>query len=128
VTLDELLALLPDNETGEIGADDLRIIVSDLYAAAHTGRETYSYDWTTNATPGAGRVRLGGVWGSGPNTLLLSETSVDGSGFPFAVADRNGTRFLLGTYREIPVDAEIPVGAEPTNNLLMSLVVEVPPQ
>jgi acid phosphatase family membrane protein YuiD len=29
--LDDMLALLPDNTSGEIGADDLRIIVTDLY-------------------------------------------------------------------------------------------------
>ncbi len=31
MTLDELLALLPDNNTGEIGADDLRTITRELY-------------------------------------------------------------------------------------------------
>lgn len=35
MTLDELLALLPDNTIGDIGADDLRTIVTDLYTAAH---------------------------------------------------------------------------------------------
>jgi hypothetical protein len=36
VTLDELLALLPDNDSGEIGADDLRTITTDLYSG-HVG-------------------------------------------------------------------------------------------
>ena len=35
MTLEELLALLPDNATGDIGADDMRTIVTDLYNAAH---------------------------------------------------------------------------------------------
>jgi hypothetical protein len=33
--LDELLALLPDNTTGQISAADMRTIVTDLYQAAH---------------------------------------------------------------------------------------------
>ena len=35
MTLDDLLALLPDNSTGEISAADMRTIVTDLYNAAH---------------------------------------------------------------------------------------------
>jgi hypothetical protein len=31
MTLDELLALLPDNTAGEIGADDMRTITTELY-------------------------------------------------------------------------------------------------
>jgi hypothetical protein len=34
-TLNELLALFPDNDTGDIGADDLRTAVTELWSAAY---------------------------------------------------------------------------------------------
>lgn len=70
MTLDEMLALLPDNTTGEIGADDLRTIVTEIwngFVAANgrvsaleqeTGHATVNDAWQLDA--GAGAVPANG--------------------------------------------------------------------
>jgi len=50
VSLDQLLALLPDNSGGDIGADDLRTIVTELW---NRPRNVVQGRWQYNETPSA---------------------------------------------------------------------------
>lgn len=68
-TLAELLALLPDNTTGEIDAADMREIVTELWGEA-TGGAVDSIEFNVNATPGEhtpGTVR----WDPTSETLVF---------------------------------------------------------
>lgn len=50
ITLEELLSLLPDNTTGQIGAGDMRAIVSALWAKGSLGGQLET-DGTTQYLP-----------------------------------------------------------------------------
>jgi hypothetical protein len=64
VTLSELLALFPDNTTGQIGADDMRTTVAELFRpdwhAADHGLLAWSYDPVTCS--GGGSVTSGTLY------------------------------------------------------------------
>jgi hypothetical protein len=53
MTLSELLALLPDNTTGQIGADDMRTITTELFNAIQAVQDTNALTatWQFNTTP-----------------------------------------------------------------------------
>jgi len=132
VTRDELLALFPDNTSGDISAADLRSAVGELYDAAHTATQAYAYRWSTASPPGAGRVTM--TWALGVQTLHLSETSDDGLAFPFGLSGSAavivlstaaGQKLILsvtgaasdfGTYRDVPANVTQVTGTVPANN------------
>jgi len=146
MTLDELLALLPDNDTGDIGADDLRTIVQELYIAAHTIFATYAFNWSTDQTPPTGKVSLNADWSTSSVLCHVSETTANGVNTPFGWADelasvqftlggQNGVRMTgnvsgvsvdQGTYRDVPVTISSATGT-PANNQLLTLALVVVP-
>jgi hypothetical protein len=78
VTLDELLALLPDNSTGQISAADMRTIVTELY---------------NDANP-----KFANVVNQGPATLANNAafTPVPGTNpFPFTLDSDQDVEFVL---------------------------------
>src|SRR5262245_52811150 len=78
MTLAELLALLPDNNTGDIDAADLRTIVTELFdntatvlaeAQANTGQIVNNdarLDALENQAPGGGGATVAGRWQINP--------------------------------------------------------------
>jgi hypothetical protein len=145
VNLNELLALLPDNATGEISPADMRSIVTDLYNAAHTTGTPYAYKWTTAATPAAGHVTFDVPWALTATQALVSETTDDGMTLTFGVldtaaaarlwvtgpnnaklvADVTGPSTDMGTYRQIPVTVTSVTGVQPANNAAVTLSIAV---
>ena len=138
MTLAELLALIPDNDTGAIGADDLRTIVTDLHTAAHTVEDHFSFEWVTSLTPAAGKATLNGGWVSGATAVILSETTIDGELTPFGMlsilsfpapflfttqgqvayvkGQITGVAVDQGNYRSIPITVSQVVGSAPSAN------------
>lgn len=144
MSLDEMLALLPDNTSGEIGADDLRTIVTELFTAAHTFGDRVTYGWVPgDPSPAVGKVYLNNGWSTTSTLMALAEQSADGIVFTFAAVDRgdvmhmamttpaggvlrlstNGPSVDNGTYRNVPVIVTSATGAAPLVN--DSLSVEV---
>jgi hypothetical protein len=78
VTLDELLALLPDNTTGAISPADMRTIVTDLYNAAHP-----PYQNVVNQGPAA--LVANAAWTAVPGT----------SAFNYTVSETTEAEFVL---------------------------------
>jgi len=138
MTLEELLALIPDNEDGQIEADDLQTIVTELYnRAGNSMGDSWAYKWTTATTPPSGRVRADTSWDMTATKLWVSETADDGvsptfnlvgdnhslariwvatSGGTKLVANVTGPAVDLGTYRELPIEVVEVVGPAPANN------------
>jgi hypothetical protein len=138
MTLDELLALIPDNDEGQIDADDLQTIVTELFnRAGNTMGQAFAYKWTTTATPPSGRIRTDTPWDMSATKLWVSEIADDGASPTFNilgdanalariwVATTNGTKLVadvtgpaidLGTYREIPIAVIEVIGPAPANN------------
>jgi len=146
MTLDEMLALLPDNTTGEIDAADLRAIVTDLYDAAHTQGVAYTFEWTDDQTPPNGKLSLNQGWQTFSTTMNLSETSADGQVLTFGTIDASRVRIVLhpatggtlkldttgpstdlGGYRSVPVQVLEITGTSPVNNESMSTAFVVLP-
>jgi hypothetical protein len=142
LTLNELLALLPDNTTGEISAADLRTIVTELYNLAATVGQVYSYSWVTNdPTPAAGKITMDQPWQMIASKMIISETTEDGEIVTFSLVDNTAAGQLwlsgaaggklranvtgpsvdLGTYREIPITVTSISGAIPANNEKVSV-------
>jgi hypothetical protein len=140
--LDELLALLPDNTTGEIDAADLRTIVTDLWTAAHSAVLRFAYQYSINPAPGAGE--LGATWAVGDGSLTVSETSEDGEVLPFSLIDgTTGVSFVVatpagdraivgditgpsvdqGTYRVLPTTVDTALLTEPPDKTLVTLTL-----
>src|SRR5262245_33668806 len=145
MTLDELLALLPDNTTGEISPADMRTIVTDLYHAAHSASDAYAYRWSTSAPPGSGHVTMDQPWQLFASKALISELTDDGitpgfgaidsavaarvwitgaGGLEF-VADVTGPSIDMGTYREVPIAPTSMTGVQPANNAAVTLSLVV---
>jgi hypothetical protein len=137
VTLEEMLALLPDNTAGEISPADMRTIVTGLYEWATLSSESYAFRWSTAGTaPTTGRVTTDQPWQMSATKLLLSETADDGTLVKWSVldsaaarrvwvtapnnvqlvADLSGPSVDLGTYRELPLTVRSVTGAQPANN------------
>jgi hypothetical protein len=148
MTLDELLALLPDNTSGEITAADLRTIVTELYNAAHTLAQRVAYGWSaTDSSPPTGKIYLAGGWTSAGGTAAISEIGNDGTPFAFNAVDAgNLVRLILtgpanqtmridltgpsvdqGNYREVSYVVIQVVGSAPANNDLMAVDVVLLP-
>jgi len=138
MTLEELLALIPDNDAGAIDADDLQTIVTELFnRAGNTMGQAFAYKWTTSATPATGRVRTDTSWDMTATKLWVSEIADEGASPTFNlvgddeaktriwVATTGGTKLVadvtgpivdLGIYRELPIAVVEVVGAAPANN------------
>lgn len=137
MTLQELLALLPDNTTGDIGADDLRTIVTELFNAANTYAQTFSYQWlTSGVNPASGKVTTDVPWDMSATLLRINETTQDGHTLLFTLLeDSAGAQIWLstagggmlkstisgtiadqGSYRDIPVTVDSITGVPPANN------------
>jgi hypothetical protein len=136
MTLSDMLALLPDNTTGEISPADMRAIVTDLYNAANSEGTAYAYRWTTGATPASGQLTMDQPWLITATKALISETTDDGLTLGFTVvdnaaaarlwitnaagaklvADVTGASVDMGTYRELPITVTSIAGAAPINN------------
>jgi hypothetical protein len=142
VTLDELLALLPDNDTGDISAADLRTIVTDLYEAAHTWGTQYAYNWSTDQTPGNGKISKSNGWTAADGILHVADLSAGGLTFGTALLDGGRVSALIltapgiamqmkpldvsvdqGVYRDIPVSVDKASMVAPSNNDLITLTV-----
>jgi hypothetical protein len=144
MTLDEMLALLPDNSTGQISAADLRSIVTDMYHLAASLGQAFSYVWETSDTsPGSGKVTMDQPWQSSASQLYISETTQDGAVLTFAGVDNafeaqiwvnnatgssvrakvTGPSVDLGSYRQIPISVMSVTGASPANNEKVSVSI-----
>jgi hypothetical protein len=145
MTLDEMLALLPDNTTGEISAADMRAIVTDLFEKANTYAQTFSYGWTTTGgSPSTGKVRTDTItWDLTPTEIEINETTADGYTLVFNLLDASsGGQIWLsaatggilkttiagpsvdnGTWRSIPVTIDSVEGSAPLNNEKVTVTV-----
>jgi hypothetical protein len=145
MTLEEMLALLPDNTTGAIDAADLRAIVTDLFTAANTYAQTFSYGWTTTGSaPSTGKVTTdNGVWDLTATLVELNETTSDGYALVFNLLDSStggqvwlsaatggilkatitGPSVDQGSYREIPVTVDSVSGVAPVNNEKVTVTI-----
>ena len=115
MTLDDLLALLPDNSSGQISPADMRTIVTELYNDANP-----AYINVVN---------------QGPATLAVNAafTPVPGTtAYPFTVDDAQDVQFVLSTNvdsmvnnNQIQVGLDltgatvVPVGSKPEQVLLV---------
>src|SRR5215204_1236659 len=96
MTLEELLALLPDNDTGAIDAADLRTVVTELWQVANTQALMFVYDYATSAAPTAGKVNI--EWALSATELNVSEQTGEGGMLPTALIDATeGNRFMLAS-------------------------------
>lgn len=137
MTLDELLALLPDNDSGEISAADLRTIVTELHTVANTGWNSYAYKWSTTTNLGSGQVNCD--WAVGQTTLHIHKTSSNEILFPDLEISRIrlhttasslkmnviGPTVDQGSSYDIPADVTELSGAVPANNATITVVVAV---
>src|SRR5262245_36289986 len=140
-----MLALLPDNTTGEISPADMRSIVTDLYHAAHSANDSYAYRWSTSAPPGSGHVTMDQPWQTFATHALISETTDDGMTPSFGaidsakaarvwittatgeqlIADVTGPSADMGTYRQVPIAVQSITGNQPANNAAVTLSLVV---
>jgi hypothetical protein len=88
-TLDDLLALLPDNSSGQIGANDLRTIVTELWLRSSRFGQSFSFVWTGATSPAGGRVNMDAGWDAASVALWLSETTNDGQILDFVLFDQS---------------------------------------
>jgi hypothetical protein len=145
MTLDEMLALLPDNTTGEISAADMRTIVTDLFEKANTYAQTFSYGWsTTGGSPSSGKVVTSPLaWDLTPTEIQINETTSDGYTLVFNLLDASdggqiwlsaatggimkttiaGPSVDQGSYRSIPVTVDSVSGSAPANNEKVTVTV-----
>src|SRR5262245_30769071 len=112
-TLDDLLALLPDNTTGAIDAEDLRTIVTALWdndaALYSTGQSelqalkarvsaleettnthgaSFPFTWATNGNPPSNKhMTMDQPWQTFATKVMLSETALDDTVLTFTVLD-----------------------------------------
>jgi len=147
MTLEEMLALLPDNSVGAIDAADLRVIVTELFHAANTYAQTFSYAWsTTGGSPSTGKVITSNLaWDDSVTEIDINETTSDGYTLVFNLFDASdGGQVWLsgaqggilrttitapsvdnGSYRSIPVTVDSWVGPAPANNEKVTVTVLV---
>lgn len=134
MTLDEMLALLPDNDAGDISAADMRAVVTGLHELAGSFAQVFAYQWVfPPALPTSGEADVGPTWDLSADTLHLSETAMDGHQLTFGVIDlatnvsvwvvnEAGSRMVatvtgpsvdLGESRTIPIAVDSVTGAVP---------------
>ena len=115
MTLDDLLALLPDNTTGQISAADMRTIVTELYNDANP-----AYVNVVNQGPAtlAANAAWTAVPGTGPYAYTLAETG----DVLFVVALKadsmvNSNQIQVGL--DMTGATVVPVGSKPEQVLLV---------
>lgn len=132
VGLGTLLALLPDNTEGAIGADDVRAAVTELYRLATQVNQVYSYKWVASVTPTAGEVHTP-AWNLTPTKIYISETTNEAQTLSFVTMDASTTEIWLstvdgakfratvtgptvdsGTFREVPITVDSASGTPPS--------------
>jgi hypothetical protein len=144
MTLDQMLALLPDNNTGQIKAADLRSIVTDMWTVANTQALIFNYQYNTATAPQNGKTNI--AWTLAAFVLAVSKQTGDGGQLPVAVINdtannvftlSSGDRSHLirgtitglsvdqGSYVTFPVTVSEVVGTQPANNTSMNLSVFV---
>lgn len=137
MTLDDLLALLPDNNTGEISAADMRTIVTELFKLAGHVDQVFAFDWiAADPSPNAGKATTDAGWTTAATKLVISETTSDGATLLFSMVDGGtaskvwidgaaggrlaavvtGPSVDMGAYREIPIQVESATNPAPGNN------------
>ena len=142
MTLDEMLALLPDNTTGQIGADDLRSIVTDLYHSANSTSQAWAYQWSTNAQPHNDKhASMDLPWQLAAATIYVSNLADDGTTPMWTtidaaagarlwitnaagsklIADVTGPTVPIAAYREVPVTVASISGPQPANNAAVTV-------
>lgn len=146
MTLDEMLALLPDNTTGEISAADLRAIVTDLHALASAVGQVFPYLWANDPSPGAGKVNVT-PWDTTATFLSIAEVTDDGQAVTFGAldmassaqvrligalgstldADITGPSGDQGGYRNLPIAVTGITGPAPTMNEKLSVLLVMTP-
>jgi hypothetical protein len=96
VTLDDLLALLPDNTTGQISPADMRTIVTELYNDANP-----SFANVVNQGPASLAVNAG--W-----------TAVPGTGpFPYSLPEANDLQFIVSLNADtVAANNQVQVGLD----------------
>ena len=140
-TLDDLLALLPDNTTGEISAADLRTVVTGLWNHGWIGN-SYAYSWTTStsALPVSGRLNVD--WAVGTGVLHISQQDAGSVRSPESVFGTAGGKLQLvlnaggavvvdltcvgtftdqGNWYDVDVTVDSVTGSAPSNNTAMTL-------
>jgi hypothetical protein len=115
MTLDDLLALLPDNTSGEISPADLRTVVTELYNDANP-----AYVNVVNQGPAtlAANAAWTAVPGTGPYAYTLAETG----DVQFVVALKadsmvNSNQIQVGL--DLTGATVVPVGSKPEQVLLV---------
>ena len=99
MTLDELLALLPDNDSGQISAADMRTIITALYDHRHTLEDNWETVPRWVSTSGNGMAS---------GQMLLSYLTIPAGGtintvrYMAQVAGDANTLARVGLYREEP--------------------------
>lgn len=76
LTLEQMLALLADNTSGDIGPDDLRAIVTDLYNAANKINVQQYYTYDSGVPDNGGKCGLD-AWSLSATTLYATFYSPD---------------------------------------------------
>lgn len=143
MTLDELLALLPDNDTGAIDASDLRTIVTELYTRTNDYAQVFGYLWQASASaPPAGKAGVSPPWSMSSDTLTLNEVADDGQNLIFNLieltenprvqivgagggvlkANITGVSVDHGSYRDIPIAVTGESGIAPINGEKVSIL------
>jgi hypothetical protein len=146
MTLNQILALLPDNTTGQISAADLRSIITEIFNAAYTFTNQYSYQYTPQSGPASGKINLNS-WDMSASVMAVSKTSNSGLSFPSVLVDSdpsygttkisnaNKSSVMLvnmtgpstdgGTYLTYPVTVLSVVGPIPATNAQLTVTVQM---
>ena len=115
MTLDDLLALLPDNTTGAISAADMRTIVTELYNDANP-----AYINVVNQGPATLAVNAAFVAVPGTNPYALTLTQADDLQF---VLSLNVDSMVNANQIQVGLDLTgatvVPVGSKPEQVLLV---------
>jgi len=114
-SLDDLLALLPDNTTGDISPADMRTIVTELYNDANP-------PFANVVNQGPATLAAAGTWTPVPGT----------SSYPFTLAENQDVMFVLSLNVDSAVNSNqiqvgldlsgatvVPVGSKPEQVLLV---------
>jgi hypothetical protein len=103
--LDDLLALLPDNNSGQITASDLRTITATLWSHTWVG-EQYPYVFTTAATPAAGAVGAT-PWTTAITAIPIWDQATDNTNLGVGRLDTAGTLVRIRSSATVVLIAQI---------------------
>lgn len=106
MTLDEMLALLPDNSTGAIGADDLRAIVTALWDHDTALSVRVAELEASSGAGGGGSPSITGFWqlnpqvGTAPGTMQITADA-------FPLSDATWLRFAPVDQQNVDMTAAL---------------------